>query len=123
LKYYLFVLGTVIFTVMSQLLIKVAMSGRGPLPATFKGAIPYIVNAVLDWHVILALALGFTGFLLYLAALTRLELSYVYPFMGLSFVLVALYSAIVFQEHVGIMRWVGIASIVIGIILVSRSGG
>ncbi|MCD6310551.1 MAG: EamA family transporter [Candidatus Eremiobacteraeota bacterium] len=122
-KYYLFVLGTVIFTVIAQILVKIAMSGRGPLPGNPRDAILYTISAALDWHVIIALLLGFTGFLLYLAALSRLELSYIYPFMGLSFVLVALYSSIVFQEHVNIVRWTGIAMIVLGIILVSRTGG
>ncbi|MCL5035702.1 MAG: EamA family transporter [Chloroflexi bacterium] len=122
-KYYLFILFTVILTVVAQVLIKIGMSGRGPLPDSLKESLPYIFHALTDWHVVLSLILGFLSFLFYLAALSKLELSYVYPFIGLNFVLIALYSSVIFHEHVSIARWLGIASIIIGVILVSRTGG
>ena len=122
-KYYIFILITVIMTVIAQLLVKFTTFSKGAIPGNSKEILPYFFSIILDWRVILALSLGFLGFLFYFLAIKHLDLSYAYPFMGLSFVLVALFSGILFHEHVGLIRWLGIASIVLGIILVAKTGG
>jgi multidrug transporter EmrE-like cation transporter len=50
-----------------------------------------------------------------------MEISYAYPFMALSYALVALFSMWIFHDHLSVLRWVGIVVICLGVFLVSRS--
>jgi multidrug transporter EmrE-like cation transporter len=52
--------------------------------------------------------------------MTKFELSYAYPFMGLTFVLVFVASVFLFAESVTIYKVLGLALIVLGIIIASR---
>ena len=68
------------------------------------------------------------GVLLYIAssffwliALSRVDLSFAYPFVGLGYVLVVLLSALLLHEQVSLVRWAGTLAIVAGVFLVSRS--
>lgn len=60
--------------------------------------------------------------LLWVVILSGLELSYIYPMVSLNYVLAALSSKVFFKEQVTNMRWLSIAVIMIGVILVSSSG-
>ena len=57
----------------------------------------------------------------WILAVARAELSHIYPFMALSYVLVALFSLLLFRENVTALRWAGILVICVGVFLVSRS--
>lgn len=59
--------------------------------------------------------------LAWIAALTRLDLSVAYPFLALNFVLVALSASLILDERIPPLRWLGIAVICVGILLVARS--
>lgn len=61
------------------------------------------------------------GALSWIMVLSRMNLSYAYPFLALNFVLVALVSKIVLGEAIPLMRWVGIAFICAGIIAIANS--
>ena len=53
-------------------------------------------------------------------ALTRLELSYAYPFTSLSFVLIFIASVVLFHEPVSTTKLIGMALIVCGLVVGSR---
>ena len=53
--------------------------------------------------------------------LSRVELSFAYPFLSLAYVVVAAYAYFVFKEDVNSLRIAGIGLICLGTILVSRS--
>jgi drug/metabolite transporter (DMT)-like permease len=72
--------------------------------------------------IILGLALYALGALAWIVVLSRLDLSYAYPFLALNFVLVALVSWLLLGESIPALRWLGIGCICIGILLVARSG-
>jgi len=55
-----------------------------------------------------------------MAAMTKLELSYAYPFMSLAFVLVLFLSAILFHEAVTVPKVLGLLLIIAGLIVASR---
>jgi drug/metabolite transporter (DMT)-like permease len=60
------------------------------------------------------------AFLCWMAAITKFELSYAYPFMSLSFLLVLILSAILFHEPLTVSKVVGVGLVVAGIIIGSR---
>lgn len=71
--------------------------------------------------VLLGLAMYGVGALSWVAVLSRLDLGYAYPFLALNFVLITLISWLILGEHVPGLRWVGLAFICVGIVLVAQS--
>src|SRR5699024_782273 len=60
---------------------------------------------------------AFLAALSWMAAMTKFEISYAYPFMSLSFVLVFIFSVFFFGDSFSIQKIAGIACIVLGIII------
>lgn len=71
--------------------------------------------------VILGLALYGVGTILWLFALKQLDLSLAYPFVGMSFVMVLLFSIIFLNEPFNMTRLTGTIVIIIGILILSKS--
>lgn len=69
--------------------------------------------------------LGFLGYglssFLWLVVISRVPLSYAYPMISISYVLVVLLSSILYKENVNLMRWGGVVLISLGVILISQS--
>ena len=59
--------------------------------------------------------------LIWLIVLSGLELSYIYPMVSINYALIAFISKIFFKEKVTKMRWLSIAIIIFGVVLVSLS--
>ena len=59
--------------------------------------------------------------LLYLIAISRLDLSFVLPIHAFSYVLNAIFAVLILGEHIPLTRWLGIFAITAGVMLVSIS--
>lgn len=58
----------------------------------------------------------------WMLALSRTSLSFAYPFAALTYVLILLFDRLVLREPVILLRWTGVLFIIIGLVLVSRTG-
>ena len=58
---------------------------------------------------------------LWLVALSKSELSFVYPLVALSYVFGALFAKIYFNEAITLIRWAGIFVIILGVLLITKS--
>lgn len=67
------------------------------------------------------LLFGFSA-LAWLFVLSRVALSFAYPFASLSYLLIVLADRFVFDEVIPPARWAGVALIMGGIVLVARTG-
>ncbi|OYV12967.1 MAG: EamA-like transporter family, partial [Methanosaeta sp. ASO1] len=56
----------------------------------------------------------------WLLALSRMELSFVYPFISLTYILVLGLSHLVFRECIGLNKIAGSVLIILGLILISK---
>jgi drug/metabolite transporter (DMT)-like permease len=54
-------------------------------------------------------------------SLTRVDLSFAFPFLSLSYVLIILASWLMLGENIPLLRWIGVLVICLGVFLVSRS--
>ena len=88
-------------------------------PASRIGAM--IVGAVSNPWLLLGVALQAAFFAMYLTLLSRAQVSQVLPMTALDYVVVALLARLVLAEAVTPARWAGIALIVVGVVLVSRT--
>ena len=80
-----------------------------------------ITRALVNPWLLLGVALQATFFVIYLAALSRADVSVVLPMTALDYIIVALLASALLGEPVTVMRWAGIALILVGIFLVSRT--
>ena len=108
----LFVAMTVAFTVAGQIMVKKGVLALAGDAALLRAATqPWIVAGLLC-AVIAAVA--------WIKALTYFPLSVAYPFMSLSFLLVALLSSSLLGEHVKGTQWAGLVIVLLGLYVGSR---
>ena len=118
---YVFVALTILFTVYGQMVLKWQVSLRPD--ATLQGLDPRaIASLLLNPWVISAFAAAFAASLCWMAALSKLPLSKAYPYTALSFPLVALLATWLFNDSWDGAKIAGTALIILGIIVLSRSG-
>lgn len=112
--------GTVVVLVtFGQLIIKYRVSKLGPIPGELSGALEYVVRALLDWGILAGLSAAAIAALAWIAALSRFELSSVYPLLSLNFLLVPLLSVLVFAESVNAFKLAGTVLVVLGVLLLA----
>jgi len=80
-----------------------------------------VAGAVTNPWLLLGVALQATFFAFYLTLLSRAQVSQVLPMTALDYVVVALLARLILAEAVTPARWAGIALIIVGVIMVSRS--
>jgi len=121
-KAIILIIFSVVIGTIGQICIKGAMLKIGPV--TF-GTPSEIFNG--GWKIIqqpligVAIPLYATGFLIWAAALSHLQLSFAYPLLAIGYLINPLAAMLVYNEQIPPLRWVGIAIIMVGIILVGRS--
>jgi drug/metabolite transporter (DMT)-like permease len=109
-----------VLTTYAQLIIKWRVSRAGPLPVEFTKKIVFLIGLLLDPLILSGILGAFLAGLGWMAAMTKLELSYAYPFMSLSFVLVFIFSVYLFHETVSAPKVLGMLLIIAGLIVTSR---
>ena len=117
---YLYVLLTVILTVYAQLVIKWQVSNAGNPPLDIFGKLLFIAHLLLNPWVLSAFFCAFLSAITWMAALTKLDLSHAYPFVGLTFVFIVIFSAVFFQEAITVPKIIGLALVVSGIVVGSQ---
>jgi len=115
-----YVLGSVLFTVYGQIIVKWQVAKAGALPASLSEKVPFLLNLIFNVWVLTGILAGFLALVCWLAAMTKFELSYAYPFMSLAFVLVLILSAILFHEPITVAKILGVLLIIAGIVVGSR---
>ncbi|MBD2101926.1 EamA family transporter [Leptolyngbya sp. FACHB-261] len=83
--------------------------------------VPFAFQVLTNPWVILGIVCLIAALLLYLAAVSRLDLSYVLPMIASSYVLTTLSAWLFLGEQVAVTRWAGTLLVTIGIALVGFS--
>ena len=112
---HLFALASPLLAAASQLIIKWQVLLAGPLPESLAGKLQFVVLFLFRPWVILALAATFFSGIAWIIAMTRLELSYAYPYLALPFIVVPLAAAWLFHEQIQINQIIGTIIILTGI--------
>ena len=115
------VAATVVLTVYGQLVFKWRVDLAGDFPAETGRRAEYLLRLFADPWVISVFATALLASVTWALALTRFELSFAYPFMALSFVLVLLFGAAFLSESVTAAKVVGVLLIVAGLVISSRA--
>lgn len=111
---------TVMLTVYGQLIVKWRVLQAGPLPAELTRKVVFLAGLLFDPWVMSSMCAAVVAALSWMAAMTKLELSYAYPFMSLAFVLVLILSAVIFHEAVTTPKVLGMVLVIVGLSISSQ---
>jgi multidrug transporter EmrE-like cation transporter len=117
---YLFIAGTIFFTVYGQLIMKWQVALAGSMPADGSDRIGYILRLLLNPWIISAYIAAFSASLCWMLAINKIPVSQAYPFTSLSFVFVLVLSAMFFQETITPQKVVALVLIITGLIVGTR---
>jgi len=118
---HLYVAATLAFTVYGQLVLKWQIGGAGPLPDSGSQKLMFLLRQLLNPWIISGFASAFLASLAWMAAMTRFDLNYAYPFMSLAFVIVMLFSVLFLGETASFPRLLGTLLVMVGLILIARA--
>jgi glycosyltransferase involved in cell wall biosynthesis/multidrug transporter EmrE-like cation transporter len=127
-KGHLMLLGLILFSVglaaLAQLTLKHGMnqvSDYGARPLELGQPIATLQRIATNLSVWVGLATFAASALVWLVVLSRASLSFAYPFAALTYVLILLFDRFVLHDQVSLLRWGGVALIIGGILLISRT--
>ncbi|WAC06563.1 MAG: EamA family transporter [Thermodesulfobacteriota bacterium] len=80
-----------------------------------------LIKVIFTPYIFLGLVLYGIAMFLWLSILSRVDLSYAYPMLSLSYVFIVLASWLIFNENLSFLRLMGVLCICLGVIMVGRS--
>ena len=108
--------------VTGQLSLKMGMNHVGTIDGTSVAhpieTLSSVFRSPMVW---VGLALYGLGAVAWLIVLSRLDLSFAYPFLALSYAITPILAWRLLDEPVSGLRWLGIAVIILGVVIVSRT--
>ena len=117
----IYILISVVASIIGQLLLKVGMNKMGSLTLSANQFLLTSWKMATNPYVFIGLAIYLAGTVFWLAALSRVDLSYAYPFASLSYVVMLVASWMMFDEKITLGRLIGTVVIGIGVFLISRN--
>jgi multidrug transporter EmrE-like cation transporter len=111
---------TVALTVYGQMVLKWRMNLMGTPPPGVANTLLFVLRSLADVWVLSTYVAALVASFTWMAALTRFELSFAYPFMSLAFVFVLVLGILFFGESLTFTKVAGTLLVVAGLILCSR---
>ena len=114
---YIYIFGTIIFTIYGQIILKWRLNQLGDLPENLMGKFSFMLNALLDLYILSGFASAFIASIFWMAAMTKFEITVAYPFMSLAPALVFLVGVFFLGEAFTWGKVFGLVLIVIGTVV------
>jgi drug/metabolite transporter (DMT)-like permease len=109
---------------LGQILVRRGMLQVGSLETYSPGpVIVYFWHALCNPYVIGGTVLNAVFYFLFLAALSWTDVTVALPMTAIEYAFAAVLAILLLKESVPPIRWMGIALVIIGVILIARGGG
>ena len=115
------VLAGVLLNAAAQLLLKAGTNHIGAFAFTPENVLPIGLRLAGEPFVLGGLACYVVSVLIWIMALSRVEVSIAYPMLSIGYVVNAAAAWYLFGEAVTAQRMIGIATIIVGVFIVARS--
>jgi len=115
------VLTGVLLNAAAQLLLKAGTNAVGHFEFSAANAVPVGLKLALEPHILGGIACYVVSVVIWIMALSRVEVSIAYPMLSFGYIVNALAAWYLFGEAVSPMRLVGIGIIIVGVYVVARS--
>jgi multidrug transporter EmrE-like cation transporter len=118
---YIYIVGTIFFTVYGQLVLKWRIANYGNLPDGFVEKIIFLIKLLLDPYIFSGFFSAFLASFFWMAAMTKFDLSHAYPIIvgGLA-IFTSLLAILFLKEPLSIYKVIGIILIVTGVYFVGK---
>lgn len=118
---FLLILASVVLSSFAQVALKAGMSADAVQRAIDDDSAASAAIAIcFSPLIILGLALYFGSALIWLFVLSKVELSFAYPFVALGFVLTAVFGKLIFHDSFSTNKVAGTALIMVGVLILAR---
>ena len=115
------VLSGVLLNAAAQLLLKAGTNSIGAFGFTTGNLVPVGVKVASNPYIISGLGCYAVSVVVWIMALSRVEVSLAYPMLSIGYVVNAVAAWYLFGEALTAQRMVGIGTIIVGVFLVARS--
>ncbi|NQY74752.1 MAG: hypothetical protein HRT90_08330 [Candidatus Margulisbacteria bacterium] len=115
-KVFFFILLPICLTVLGEVLLKISLNALSNT-LSFSSALGIMTNP----FVLLSILIIILGGLLWLVGMSKFELSFMYPFLSINYILIMLGSAFILNESISIYRLISTGFIITGLIFITRS--
>ena len=120
-KEIIMILSCVILNSIAQIFLKLGMNSIGRNISSFgPGNIHSLIS---NSNVVIGGVLYAVSFVVWLYVLSKVKLSYAYPFISLSYVIVLILGFFILNERISFAAWVGVLLVVIGVSLIGMNIG
>ncbi len=117
----LLILLSISIAVGGQLLIKIGINRIGMVNSgSYDFLKQFFLGVIKSPMILTGLFLYVISAAIWLIVLSVVDLSFAYPFLGFTYVLVLVLSKFILKEDVNPLRWIGAVIITIGVIVISR---
>lgn len=117
---HVYIVGTIVFTTYSQLVMRWQVALAGPVPAELMGKMYFVMHLFLNpWVISSIFATLFSG-ISWMLAVSRFEIGYAYPWISLNFVLMLIFGVFLFGESFSLAKLLGTCLVVAGIAVLAR---
>lgn len=117
----IYILISVVGGAVGQIMLKQGMNTIGPLTITAGQFFRMLWVMGTNPYVFSGLAIYVLSVVFWLAALSRVDLSFAYPFASLSYLVMLVASWGLFDEKISVLRLVGTIVVCVGVLIISRS--
>ncbi len=118
---WLLILTGVLLNASAQLLLKAGTNSVGTFSFSADNLLPVGIKLATEPHILGGLTCYVISVVVWIMALSRVEVSIAYPMISIGYVVTALAAWWLFGEALTVERMVGIGVIIIGVFLVTRS--
>jgi multidrug transporter EmrE-like cation transporter len=118
---FLLILTGVLLNAAAQLLLKAGTTRIGSFEFSVANMLPIGTQLALQPHILGGLACYVVSVVIWIMALSRVEVSIAYPMLSIGYIVNAVAAYYLFGESLGAQKLLGIGFIVIGVWLVARS--
>jgi len=120
-KSIILILISISIAVGGQLLLKIGLNKIGSISVDSFSSLGQLFLGIIKSPLVLTgLFCYVLSAAIWLVVLSAVDLSFAYPFVGLTYVLILIISKFILKEDVNPIRWIGAAVITAGVVLISR---
>ena len=122
-KSFLLVIVAPVVGTIGQMFLKLGMRqiGNITLLELKNNTLQLILSIISNPWILIAIPIYTGGFILWLIILSKFNLSFAYPFLALSFIMVPLVSSLILGEYISLVRWAGFLVIFSGVVIIGFS--
>jgi len=117
----LLILVSISIAVVGQVLLKIGIDRIGINGFNSLGSLAGFFSGIVKSPLVLGgLFLYLISAAIWMLVLSAVDLSFAYPFLGLTYVLILVVSKFILKEDVNPLRWIGSLIVIAGVIVVSK---